>query len=66
MAFTSADLMVIEKAIASGVLRVKFSDREVQYQSLSELFKARDAIKNSLTGSTTGVTRATYASFTKD
>lgn len=66
MAFSSADLTAIEKAIASGVLRVQFSDRQVTYQSISDLFKVRDMIKNSLAGSTAGVTRSTFASFTKD
>jgi hypothetical protein len=66
MAFTSADLTAIEKAIASGVLVVKFSDRQVTYQSTADLFKVRDMIKNSIAGSTAGVTRSTYASFTKD
>lgn len=66
MAFTSADLTVIERAIASGVLRVKFSDREVTYQSIADLFKARDLIKDSIAGSTAGVTRSTSVSFSKD
>lgn len=34
----------IEKAISSGTLRVKFSDKEVAYQNLSEMLKARDVI----------------------
>jgi len=66
MAWTTTDLTAIETAIASGVLRVKFSDREVTYHYIDELFKVRDAIKNTLAGSTTGVIRSTYASFTKD
>jgi|WetSurMetagenome_2_1015567.scaffolds.fasta_scaffold187055_2 hypothetical protein len=68
MALTTADLTAIETAIASGVLRVRFSDgREVQYQSLSDLLKAREFIKNDLTQSGgTASTRATFASFTKD
>jgi hypothetical protein len=68
MALTSADLTAIETAIASGVLRVRFSDgREVQYQSLDDLLKAREFIKNDLTQAGGAVpTRSTYASFTKD
>jgi hypothetical protein len=68
MALTSADLTAIESAIAGGVLRVRFSDgREVQYQSVDDLLKAREFIKNSLTQSGgTAATRSTYASFTKD
>jgi hypothetical protein len=68
MALTTADLTAIETAIASGVLRVRFSDgREVQYQSLTDLLKAREFIKNDLTQSGgTASTRSTFARFTKD
>jgi hypothetical protein len=68
MALTSADLTAIESAIASGVLRVRFSDgREVQYQSIDDLLKAREFIKNSLAGSGgSAAIRSTFASFTKD
>lgn len=68
MAFTTADLTVIETAIASGTLSVQFSDRRVQYRSLDELIKARDMIKEGIanpSGSSASV-RSTYASFTKD
>lgn len=45
---TEADLIVIETAIASGTLRVKFADREVQYQTTADLLKAREAIRKAL------------------
>lgn len=67
MAFTSQDLTAIDKAIASGELRVKFGDREVQYRSIDELLKARDVISSSVasdSGSSPS-TRCTYASFSK-
>jgi hypothetical protein len=66
MSWTTSDLTAIERAIASGALRVKFSDRDVQYRSIDELLKARETIQKTLAGSTAGVTRCTYASFTKD
>ena len=46
--FTPDDLTVVEAAIASGTLRVKFSDREVQYQTTSDLLRAREAIRKAL------------------
>lgn len=48
MAFTSADLAAIDAAIASGATRVKYKDREVQYQTLAELLQARALIVSSL------------------
>lgn len=48
MAWTSSDLEEIEKAIKSGTLRVKYSDREVQYRSLDEMLKIRDMIAQKL------------------
>jgi len=44
MAWTATDLDEIEKAIKTGTLRVKYSDREVQYRSLDEMLKIRDLI----------------------
>jgi hypothetical protein len=68
MAWTSTDLTAIETAIASGALRVKFSDREVQYRSMDELLKARNVIKESIasSGGASPSVRSTYAQFTKD
>lgn len=42
--WTQADLDSINAAIASGSNRVKFADREVQYQSLTELLKVKNLI----------------------
>lgn len=64
MAFTTADIDTIDRAIASGELSVRFSDgREVTYRAISELLTARDAIKQALNPS---AIRCTYAKFTKD
>lgn len=46
--WTQADLDAIETAIKSGVSRVKYSDREVQYRSIDELRAIRDQIRRSL------------------
>lgn len=48
MAWTKSDLDQIEKAIASGTRRVRFQTHEVEYQSTSEMLKARDIIKAEL------------------
>ena len=59
MAWTSTDLSTIETAIASGTLRVQFADRMVEYRSISELLKARDAMKTSLE-TTASTSRTSY------
>lgn len=51
---TQADLDAIEKAINSGVTRVKYQDREITYASMDSLFKIRDKLRLEL-GLTTEV-----------
>ncbi|MFT4118696.1 phage head-tail joining protein [Bradyrhizobium sp.] len=46
--WTSADLAAIEAAIATGALRVRYADREVQYASLDALLAARRIIRAAL------------------
>ncbi len=46
--FTFADLTALEKAIAEGVRRVKYSDKEIEYRSLDEMMKARSLMRESL------------------
>lgn len=48
MSFSQTDLDRIEAAIASGTLTVKYADKQVTYQSLTDLMKARDLIRKSL------------------
>ena len=48
MAWTSEQLVALEKAIAQGALRVRYSDKEVQYRSLSEMMQLRDTMKQDL------------------
>jgi hypothetical protein len=67
MSFTTSDLTAIETAIATGELRVRFSDgREVQYRGMDELMKARALIKDGIANPSGGGVRSTLASFTKD
>ncbi|MFZ9921955.1 MAG: phage head-tail joining protein [Candidatus Nanopelagicaceae bacterium] len=51
---TLADLTAIEAAINSGATKVKYQDREVTYNSLAELYKIRDNLKQELGLSTNG------------
>lgn len=46
--FTVAQLEAIEKAIASGTLKVRYDGKEIQYQTLGELMNARRAIRAEL------------------
>lgn len=45
MAWTESDLAEIEKAIKSGAKRVRYQDKEVEYQSLAEMIQVRDLIR---------------------
>lgn len=46
--FTLDQLKSLESAIADGALKVKYSDKEVEYRSLEEMLKIRDIMKNDL------------------
>lgn len=48
MAWTQTDLAAIERAIATGARRVRFQTHEVEYQSVADMMKARDAIRAEL------------------
>lgn len=48
MAFTTEQLAALEQAISQGALRVRYSDKEVQYRSLSEMLQLRDQIRQEL------------------
>lgn len=40
MAWTSADVEKLERAIASGTLTVRYQDRQVTYQSIDAMLRA--------------------------
>ncbi len=67
--WTQTDIQALESAIKGGVLRVRFSDREVQYQSISEMLKLlqtmKDAVETDTSPTSTGTGRTTYARFRK-
>jgi hypothetical protein len=64
--FTQADLGAIEQAIASGYLKVKYEDKEVTYQSMEQMLKARAMIMSSLAATTSPVVRIDYPTFVRD
>lgn len=64
MAFSADDLTAIEEAIATGATLVKYQDRTVQYNSLTDLLKARELIRDEL-GLTNAKGNRRYAAFSK-
>lgn len=50
MAFTTADLEAVQRAIAKGEKTVQFSDRATTYRSMEELMKAEAHIAAQLSG----------------
>ena len=66
MAWTQTDLATVERAIVQSEMSVSFTDgSQVTYRSVSELLKARDAIKDSLRAAASERTRCTYGEFAK-
>jgi hypothetical protein len=62
MAWTQDDLASINEALATGAKRVRFQTHEVEYQSVSDMLKIRDLIKQELQGVAT-VGGAIYAEY---
>lgn len=52
MALTQADIDALEKAIVSGVKKVKISDRETEFRDLDEMQRILNSAKNSVSGKT--------------
>jgi hypothetical protein len=48
MAFTTEQLNALEAAIATGSKRVKYADKEVEYQSLDDMLRLRDLMQSEL------------------
>jgi hypothetical protein len=46
--YTTEQLVELERAIAQGATKVKYQDREVEYQSLSAMRSLRDDIRREL------------------
>lgn len=65
MAFTSDDLTAVERAIATGTMKVQYADRAVTYASQQELLALRQLIKAELAG-TSATARTARASFSRE
>ncbi len=50
MAYSQADIDALKVAIASGVKKVKFSDRETEYRDLSEMKQILSDMEKSVSG----------------
>jgi hypothetical protein len=69
MSFTTTQLTAIETAMASGILTVEIDGVRTTYQSLADLRKLRDMIRNELiaSGAITDTTpRMSYAAFSRE
>ena len=64
MAFTQTQLDALEEAIASGAMRVKYADKEVEYRSMSDMLRLRDVMRRAL-GLATSASGRIYAETSK-
>ena len=64
--FTQAHLTAIEEAIAGGYLEVRYDDKVVRYQSMSDLLKARSLIASSLAAASAPRVRIDYPTVVRD
>lgn len=63
MAWQQSDLDALETALAKGVRRVRYSDKEVEYQSIDDMIKVRELMRQQL--SVTTRPQRIYARFSK-
>ena len=64
MAFTQEQLDALDAAISSGSKRVKYADKEVEYQSIADMLRIRDLMAQEL-GLVTVASKRKLASFNK-
>lgn len=65
MAYTSQQLEALESAIAQGVTKVKYADKEVEYRSLDDMIRLRNIMRQELGMSGGIASRRTLAEFSK-
>jgi hypothetical protein len=65
MSYTQADVDALEAALKSGVLRVRFADRDVTYRSQAELSAQLNLMKQQVSGAPGGGPRHSLASFSE-
>ena len=63
MAFTLDQLETLEAAIASGTKKVKYADKEVEYNSIQDMLTLRDLIRKEL--GLIGKTKRFFVNFAK-
>jgi hypothetical protein len=57
MAWTQTQLDALDEAISQGALKVKYSDKEVEYRSLNDMMQLRDIMRRDLGLNTAGSLR---------
>ena len=62
---TQAEIDALEAAMKSGVLRVRFADRDITYRSQAEMAEQLKVMKNQLSGAPTSGPRFSQASFSE-
>lgn len=63
--WTLADLAALEKAIAQGVKKVKYTDKEIEYRDLDEMLSLLSLMKSALGCTTKGGGVRLYARHSK-
>ena len=65
--YTLTELLELERAIATGVRRVRHADgREVEYRSLADMRSLAETMRRSLGGESPGLLDARYVVTRKD
>lgn len=65
--WTWADVAALDKAIATGALKVRFADnREVTYRSISDMWAIRREMVSAIMGGIDPEPRQTYVEHTRD
>jgi len=65
--WTWADVAALDKAIATGALKVRFADnREVTYRSITDMRSIKREMETALMGGIDPEPRQTFAEYTRD
>jgi hypothetical protein len=62
---TQAEIDALEAAMKSGVLRVRFADRDITYRSQAEMAQQLKLMKNQLSAAPSSGPRYSQASFSE-
>ena len=64
LGFTVENLIALEQAIATGARKVKYTDKEITYNSISDMLALREIMRKEL-GLTNAASARKYASTSK-